>query len=92
MYKISIRTISILAMFLFSGCAQSTHDLIEDAQFTGDWSLVNKRYAAIERREARRGQSCPRGMKGWCVSRLGNEKCTCVSDAEGREMLDAMGL
>ncbi len=90
MCRNNIWTISILAMFLLSGCAPSTHDLIEQAQFTGDWSFVNKRIAAIERREAQRPQSCPPGTKRWCISRLGHEKCSCVSDSEARDRLDSL--
>ncbi len=86
-----IWAISILAMFLLSGCAPSAQDLIEQAQLTGDLSFVNKRIAAIERREAQGPQSCPRGTKRWCTSRLGHEKCSCVSDSEGRDMFDALG-
>ncbi len=90
MCRNSIWTISILAMFLLSGCASSTHDLIEQAQLTGDWSFVNNRIAAIERRESQRPQSCPRGTKRWCTSRLGHEKCSCVSDSEGRDMFERL--
>ena len=90
MCRNNIWTISILAIFLLSGCAPSTHDLIEQAQLTGDWSFVNKRIAAIDRREAQRPQSCPRGTKRWCISRLGHEKCSCVSDSEFRDMFDSL--
>ncbi len=92
MCRISIWTISILAMFLLSGCASSTQDLIEQAQLTGDWSFVNKRMATLERLEPQQPQSCPRGTKRWCINRPGHEKCSCVSDSEGRDMFDALGF
>ena len=92
MCRDSIWTISILAMFLLSGCASSTHDLIEQAQLTGDWSFVNKRMATLERLEPQHPQSCPRGTKRWCISRPGHEKCSCVSDSQGRDMFDALGF
>jgi len=90
MCRISIWTISILAIFLLSGCAPSTHDLIEQAQLTGDWSFVNKRIEAIERRETQAQQSCPRGTKRWCIRRIRDEKCSCVSDSEGRDMFERL--
>ena len=88
MCRNSIWTISILAMFLFSGCAPSTQALVEQAQLTGDWSFVDKRYDAIERREAQRPPSCPRDMSPLCVKRLGKQSCSCLSDSEFRDTLD----
>ncbi len=92
MCRNSIWTISILALLLMSACATSTHDLIEQAQLTGNWTLVNKRIAALERLEARSLQLCPLGEKRWRTSRLGHEKCSCVSDSEVRDMFDALVL
>ncbi len=85
-----IWAISILAMFLLSSCASNTHDLIEQAQLTGDWTLVDQRFAALELLEARRPPSCPQGTKAWCSSRLGHKKCSCVSDAVGRETFEML--
>ena len=48
-----MKALSILLLFLLFGCAPSTHDLIEQAQLTGDWSLVNKRIEAEEKQYAR---------------------------------------
>ena len=90
MCRNSIWTISILALLLMSACAPSTHDVIEQAQLTGNWTLVNKRIAALERLEARSLQLCPLGEKRWCISRLGHEKCSCVSDSEGRDMFERL--
>ncbi len=90
MCRNSIWTISILAMFLLSGCAPSTHDHIEQAQLTGDWSFVNKRIAAIERHEAQRPQSCPRDMKPLCVKRLRKQSCSCLSNSEFRDRLESL--
>ncbi len=92
MCRISIWTISILAMFLLSGCASSTQDLIEQAQLTDDWSFVNKRMATLERLEPQHPQSCPRGMRRYCVRRMREEKCTCVSNSDFRDMLESLGL
>ena len=92
MCRNSIWTIGILAMFLLSGCATSTQDLIEQAQLTGDWSFVNKRMATLERLKPQHPQSCPRGTKRWCMNSPGHEKCSCVSASEGLDMFDALGL
>jgi len=90
MCRNSIWTISILAMFLFSGCALSTQALVEQAQLTGDWSLVDKRYVAIERHEAQRPQSCPGDMTAWCVKNLRKQSCSCLSNSEFRDKLDSL--
>ena len=90
MCRNTIWTNIILAMFLLSGCAPSTQDLIEQAHLTGDWSPVNKRMEAIERREALRPQSCPSGTKSWCVRRLSREKCSCISNSEFRDRFDSL--
>ncbi len=88
-----MKALSITLLFLLFGCAPSTQNLIDQAHTTGDWSLVNKRFEAIERLEAQRSsQSCPRRTKRWCISRLGHEKCSCVSDSEGRDLFDSLGL
>ncbi len=90
MSRNSIWTISILAMFLFSGCAPSTQALVEQAHVTGNWSLVNKREEAEERRRAERLPSCPRDMKPLCVQRLGKQSCSCLSNSEFRDRLDSL--
>ena len=92
MCRNSIWTISILAMFLLSGCAPSTQDLIEQARLSGDWSLVNKSMEAIERNEARRPQSCPRGTNRSCIGYLGDEKCECINNSDFQDMLRSLGL
>ena len=88
-----MKALSIILLFLVSGCAMSTQELIEQARISGDWSVVNKRFEVVERLEAkRRHQSCPRRTKRWCISRLGHEECSCVSDSESRDMFDSLGL
>ncbi len=82
-----MKALSILLLFLLFGCAPSTHDLIEQAHLTGDWSLVNKRIEAEERRKAERAPSCPKGMTRLCEIRLGDERCGCVRNADVRRML-----
>ena len=82
-----MKAIGILSLFLLLGCAPSTQDLIEQAHFTGDWSLVNKRIEAEERRKAERGPSCPKGTIPWCKKSFGDERCSCVRDADVRRIL-----
>ena len=48
-----MKALSVLSLFLLIGCAASTQDLIEQALFTDDWSLVNKRIEAEEKQYAR---------------------------------------
>jgi hypothetical protein len=72
--------------------SQSRQDLIEQAQLTGDWAHYDKRMAAMDRHEARNQQFCPRGTKQWCYKRLRHEECSCVSDANGREMFERLGF
>ncbi len=86
-----MKALSILLLFLLLGCAPSTPDLIEQAHLTGDWSLVNQRYDAIERRKTPRLQSCPRGTTRWCNKRFGDERCSCVNNSDVREQLRSFG-
>ncbi len=86
-----VKVLTILSLFLLLGCATSTPDLIETAHATGDWSLVNARMEAIERREARKPQACPRGSTLVCNSRFGDDRCTCVRNSEVRQILGTVG-
>jgi len=88
--SVKVKALSILTLFLLLGCAPSTPDLIEQAHLTGDWSLVNKRIEAEERRKAERAPSCPKGTIGWCEIRLGDERCGCVRNAEVRQILRSL--
>ena len=89
--SVKVKALSILTLFLLFGCAPSTPDLIEQAHLTGDWSLVNKRMEAIERRQARKPQACPRGTTRLCGSRFGDERCSCVRNSEVRQILGSLG-
>ena len=76
------------------GCAPSTPTLTEHAHLTGDWSLVNARMEAIERREAREArkpQSCPRGTTRLCNNRFGDDRCSCISRSDLDEILGSLG-
>ena len=86
----TVKAISIIFLFLLSGCATSTADLIEQAQLTGDWSLVDKREEARDRREARRGPSCPSSTMKYCVGSPGRKSCSCVSTSKIQDMMRSM--
>ena len=66
----TVKAISIIFLFLLSGWATSTADLIEQAQLTGDWSLVDKREEARDRRERNHRDR-----------EYGNVKCLAVRDS-----------
>ncbi len=85
-----MKALSIILLFLQFGCAPSTQNLIEQAHLTDDWSLVNQRMDAIERRKAERGPSCPRGTTELCESRLRDESCICVRNSEIRDMFGSL--
>ena len=89
-FEPTVKALSILLMFLLCGCAASRADLFEQAQRTGDWSLVNKRDEAIDRREARRRPSCRTGTIKFCTGRPGNESCSCVSTSKIQDMLRSL--
>ncbi len=48
-----MKALSILSLFLLFGCAPSTRDLIEQAHFTGDRSLIIKRIEAEDKQYTR---------------------------------------
>ena len=90
MRRNNILAISISCLFLFSGCAASNQELVDEALLTGDWTNANKRFAALERLEARRPRSCSGGLTSFCVKRHTEQRCRCVSGSEGREMFRDM--
>ena len=47
-----MKPLSILMLFLLFGCAPSAQDLIEQARFTSDRSLINKRIEAEDKQYA----------------------------------------
>ncbi len=83
-----MKALSIILLFLLFGCAPSTQDLIEQAHATGDWSFVNERFEAIEKREAQHSETCPRGTTEWCPSRA--EGCRCVNNSNLQTAMSRM--
>ena len=88
-FEPTVKALSILLLFLLCGCAASRADLFEQAQLTGDWSLVNKRDEAIDRREALR-QSCRMSETKYCQGRPGNVSCSCVRTSKIQGMMSSM--
>ena len=84
--ELTVKALSIIFLFLLFGCATSTAELVEQAQLTGDWSLVDERDAARDRREAR-SQSCRIGETKYCEGRPGSENCSCVSTSGIQDMM-----
>ena len=81
---------TVFSILLLAGCGTSTQDLISEAQLTDDWTQVNSRFSALDRRDAQSLASCPSGRKSWCVKRLSQMKCSCVNDSDGRDILRDM--
>ena len=92
--RFKMKALSIILLFLLIGCAPNTQNLIEQAHLTGDWSLVNERFEAIERREAQREAqrplSCPRGATAVCDSSFGDRSCSCVKNSDVRRMFGSL--
>ncbi len=86
-----MKALSILSLFLLLGCASSTQNLIEQAHLTGDWTLVNQRMDAIERRKAERPALCPKGTIQVCQKRFDYERCACSRNSDVRQMLQSLG-
>jgi hypothetical protein len=88
---LKVKVLSIITMFLLLGCAPSTPDLIEQAHLTGDWTRVNQRIAAMERRQGGKTQSCPAGSIGFCTERFGDKTCSCARRSEIRQVFGSNG-
>jgi hypothetical protein len=76
-----MKGILFLALCLLAGCtAGPTLEQLEaQALVTGDWSLVEKREAAIARRDTRPRINCPSGDVVYCETYRLRKPCSCVS-------------
>ncbi len=88
-FEPTVKALSIISLFLLFGCAASKSDLVEQAQLTGDWSLVDKRDAARDRREAGL-QSCRMSTTKYCTGRPGQVTCSCVPTSGFQEIFRSM--
>ena len=83
-----MKTFGFALVLLLIGCAPSTSALVNAAQVSGDWSRVDERYDAIDRRGEKLGRRCTKGSTALCVKRLGDEDCRCIPDPVFRERLE----
>jgi len=77
-------------LILGSACAVPMQQLVDEALFTGDWSEIEQREAALSRRQAREQSiQCGSGEVGYCKAsgRLKKRVCTCKSYSDVRDAL-----
>jgi len=76
-----MKGILILALCLLAGCTvgPTLEQLESQALVTGDWSLVEKREAAIARRNTQPSINCPSGYIAYCETYRVRKPCSCVS-------------
>ncbi len=79
-----MRLLGVFALVCFAGCTASPtlQELEMQAFVSGDWAQVEKREAALARRQTRSGALCPNGHIGYCEVRLGERNCTCIDRTE----------
>ena len=75
-----MKGILILALCLLAGCTvgPTLEQLESQALVTGDWSLVEKREAAIARRNTSPGINCPSGSIAYCERYRVRKPCSCI--------------
>ncbi len=76
-----MKPLLIALLCILAGCAArpTLEELESQAMLTGDWSAVERRERAIERRRQRAGIECPTGMTAYCEVHAGHRQCTCIS-------------
>lgn len=76
-----MRGLMVLGVALLFGCAE--HKTLEELELaalqSGDWTAVERRERAIEKRKARRGFVCGQGAIAVCETRGGDTRCECAS-------------
>jgi len=59
------------------------------------WDAYNKRLESIAKREAKletaEASKCPRGTTKWCVVRMTDKECSCISNWESMRRLERLG-
>lgn len=72
--------IVLVGMFLVACAPMPTLEQLEDqANLTGDWSQVEKRERAMQRRQAPQSLKCPDRYITFCVKKINTMKCSCVN-------------
>ena len=71
---------TLICLLTLTGCGTYVpmEELRAQALRSGDWTAVERREAAVAKREARSGAACPKGSMLMCQARVGDEKCHCV--------------
>lgn len=84
-----MRGVFLTALCFVAGCASgpSLEQLERQALLTGDWSTVERREQAVERRQARDEIRCPAGQTGYCENRRLIRPCRCVDSDSVYAML-----
>ena len=79
-----MRLLGVFALACLAGCTASPtlQELEMQAFVSGDWAQVEKREAALARRQTRSAALCPNGYIGYCDVRFGAGKCTCIDRTE----------
>ncbi len=85
-----MRVLLILACLFISACAPSTDALIREAHQSGNWTLVNQRLDAEEKRRLASISPCNDGQLLMCSTTLDQTSCSCVVDIIARERLRQM--
>jgi hypothetical protein len=86
-----MRLLGVFALVCFAGCTASPtlQELEMQAFVSGDWAQVEKREAALARRQSRSGVQCSIGYVGYCEVRIGasETECTCVDRSDVMSIL-----
>ena len=71
----------VSVLVLLTACAgrPTLGELEDQAVATGDWTLVHRREAMLDRRREKRGVACPSEYVRYCWDHMAEERCSCVS-------------
>ncbi len=82
-----MRILLVTAFLLVSACAPTTSALIDEAGRTGNWTAVNQRFDAEEKRRQSTIDHCGSGRTLFCTTEFGELRCSCVPDTVARKQL-----
>jgi len=83
-----MRVQAIVALLLISACAADTNELIRDAQRDGDWTAVNQRLDAEDKRRPSTAPACDGRQQLWCDTTLKETSCTCILKQVARDRVE----
>lgn len=75
-----MKIMGLVLLIVMTGCSvgPTMAELETQAMLTGDWSAVERRERAIERRRQRQGMQCPAGFIAYCDNTAFDTSCTCI--------------